>query len=80
MSWIELSIHRSSQAQQAVEMLKMKASSARRLLLLPVTTNKSFLFAGAYWSLCLHLAPNPAKLCISLIITEMLINYIQDTI
>lgn len=64
MSQIELSIPRGSQAQQAVEMLHMEASSAWGLLLLPVTINKSFLFTGGLLEPPHLPYTHSAKLCI----------------
>lgn len=65
MSQTELSIHRGSQAQQAVEMLQMEAGSAREAAASACNNCRSFLFTGASWNLCLHSHPS-ARLCIIL--------------
>lgn len=59
MSQTELSTHRGSQAQQAVEMLQMEAGSAPEAATSACNNCRSFLFTGASWNLCLH----PQPLC-----------------
>lgn len=63
MSQTELSTHRGSQAQQAVEMLQMEAGSAPEAATSACNNCRSFLFTGASWNLCLHPTPS-ARLCI----------------
>lgn len=63
MSQTELSTHRGSQAQQAVEMLQMEAGSVPEAATSACNNCRSFLFTGASWNLCLHPHPS-ARLCI----------------